>query len=252
MVNKTCNYVFPTDFEGEFVVQFYVLTRPPIQSDEERAAGTDVHLADGSRLGEARRCDACRKFVGMRPWMPPFRVELETWGCDYGDIAFNDVGADILVSLRLRDLLRNAGLNALSEFDAVDVVKARQHRKLFGDRPSYFKTTIRRSSSARVDHVASKFQWTEKPDICPVCWINKKGGTFLRNLRTIIDPDSWTGEDLFIPRGSNDFVASERFHAFCKSQEIKNACFVPCESYGHDHSRYQSGTDLPPPATVEL
>jgi hypothetical protein len=52
--------------------------------------------------------------------------------------------------------------------------------------------------------------------------------------RIIIDPKTWTGEDIFEPRGLSDFIASDRFKEVCKANDVKNAYFIPAEEYAYD------------------
>jgi hypothetical protein len=45
-------------------------------------------LEEGVTLAEAPRCPTCGRFVGMLKWQPPYRVEMDTWGDHFGDLAF--------------------------------------------------------------------------------------------------------------------------------------------------------------------
>ena len=61
---------------------------------------------------------------------------------------------------------------------------------------------------------------------------------FVRYIRswkgTIVDESTWTGEDIFIARGSADFIVTQRFKDVCEANHVTNAVFVPAEESGHD------------------
>jgi hypothetical protein len=74
-------------------------------------------------VGDAPRCPRCGGPIGMRPGLPPIRIELETWGKRFGDVAI-DAGNEVLVSERFKDAFQSVGLTGLSPFMPAEVVKA--------------------------------------------------------------------------------------------------------------------------------
>jgi hypothetical protein len=74
-------------------------------------------------VGDAPRCPRCGGPIGMRPSLPPIRIELETWGKRFGDVAI-DAGNEVLVSERFKDAFQSVGLTGLSPFMPAEVVKA--------------------------------------------------------------------------------------------------------------------------------
>jgi hypothetical protein len=205
---------------------FYLLNQTP--TGRNAAASIDALTADGTKYGDAPRCEACGDFLGMRPWLPPYRVELETWGSEFGDLAF-PTADDILVSLRFKQLWEREGLVGLSGFEPVEVVKVRRHRKFRGDPPPYFKAAVV-LSRAVVDNVASAVELEEQP-MCPVCQL---GSGIKRWKAIIIKPETWNGEDIFQLRWVGGFYVTNRFKEFCEANDIKNAVLIPAEEYGHD------------------
>jgi hypothetical protein len=210
-------------------MEFYLLNRTPRGLQE--AARTDVIAADGTKHGDAPRCDACGKYIGMRCWLPPYRVELDTWGRKFGDLAFQNVGADLLVSARFKRLYEEHELTGLISFEPVEIVNVNRHRNLSGEPPSYFKAGVYRSQTL-IDQTAAGLEW-ETPPSCEVCGL----GTTIKRWKGIaIRPETWTGEDIFLVRKmpGEDVITSPRFKAFCEVNEITNAVFIPAEEYGHD------------------
>ncbi|MBX7166846.1 MAG: hypothetical protein K1X74_11000 [Pirellulales bacterium] len=214
-------------------MKFFVLRRSNIDTPQERLAGTEALTAEGTRYGDAPRCPECGNIIGLRQWLPPYRVELETWGREFGDFAFAGGGVSFLVSLRFKALWELHDLVGLSGFNLVELAKIRHHRRISGEPPDYFKADVIRGTAA-VDPAASGKEWDRTPDICPTCRLDKSRATFLRQKGTVLEEGTWGGEDIFIPRASSDFVATERFKDFCEAHRVTNAVFVPAETHGCD------------------
>lgn len=178
---------------------------------------------------EPRVCSGCGRHVGQMIWLPPFHASLECWDREFGDLAL--VAREyLLVSERFKRLYQEAGLTGLSGFDPVKIVKVKRHKRFQGDPPAYFHVRVGRTEAA-IDLERSGFVWGEPDKVCPVC---RGGGDLWRWKRIVIEEGTWTGEDIFIPRGLSVFVASERFRRFCEWEQITNAVLVPAEEYWYD------------------
>lgn len=207
-------------------MKFFVLKEEPIA--DEQFASTDVLKADGTKRGDAPRCDNCGEYVGLLRWLPPFRVELETWGTEHADLAIT--GTELVVSLHFKQAWETSGLVGLSGFEDVEIVKIKRHRKSIGNPPAYFHATVHRSQTA-IDLKASEFEW-DAPPTCPVCL---QGDNVRRWKRIVVDEHTWTGEDVFIARGlAGGIIATERFKEFCDRNNFKNVVLLPAEVAGHD------------------
>jgi hypothetical protein len=156
-------------------------------------------------------------------------VKLETWGKRFGDLVFFGGGPDILVSERFGRLFDGAKLVGLAGFEPVEVVSAKRYRKLKGDPPHYLRAQVLRGQTD-VDYMASGFEFREPPT-CPAC---QMGVIMKRRSGIVIKPDSWQGEDIFMPRGSGEILVAPRFKEFCEAHDIANAIFAPAETYGRD------------------
>lgn len=211
-------------------MRFYVLERSSIGSQNEKAFGTDARKAHGTRRGNAPRCPTCGNWIGMKEWLPPYRVELETWGREFGDLVFMGP-PDVLVSERFKNLWAEEGLKGIESFDPVDIAAVKRHRKLTTAMPRYLRAKIQKSHTA-IDTTASGFEWG-KPPTCPECRI---GNPLKRWKGVIIDESTWTGEDLYEARGlPGTLIASERTRELCTSAAITNVVFIPGESYAQDY-----------------
>jgi hypothetical protein len=158
--------------------------------------------------------------------LPPYRVEIETWGKAFGDVVFG-FGTDLLVSERFASLWKEAGLVGLDGFDPVEIVKVVRRARLKDDPPRYFRVDVVRSRAA-IDDAASALE-REGESVCPDC---RLGGIIHRARRIVLEPSPLPVEDVFVARGlPGTILASERFRAFCISQNILNAVLIPASEF---------------------
>lgn len=216
-------------------MRFFVLK--PESSSKNAVALTDALMAKGSQTGDAPSCEACGKYIGMREWLPPFRVELETWGRSFGDLAFAG-GRDLLASQRFVELWKAESLTGLRGFEPVEVVKVRKRRKLPGNLPQYYRV-IGDYGGVTIDGKASGVEW-ENPLTCSVCG---KGELLKRFKRIVVVPGSWTGKDVMMPTCVPCYFVTERFKVFCEVHEIKNAVIIPAEEYSRDYYPWENSTE---------
>jgi hypothetical protein len=199
-------------------LRFFVLTQRIGANPYETSFVPD----EGARYGEAPRCPACGEYVGMREWLPPYEVELELHGDDWGDVAY--FGADMLVSCRFADAWKRARLVGLEVLDQVRVVKPRR-----ADVPEYLRTAVSVSEAA-VDEARSRIVRGRQPT-CRLC---RSGGIdAIRGL--VVEKETWSGEDVFEARGLQGLViASDRFRAFAEDEGLTNIGLVPLNAYVWD------------------
>ena len=209
-------------------MKFYVLTNP---HGFGRLAVTDFSTAEPVRLGEAPKCPVCGKFIGMLPWLPPHRAELELWSGEFGDIAFGP-GNELLVSERFAGVYRDWGLTGLTGFHDVEITRVlrRSGPRLRKPPPSYYCVGVCRSRAA-VDVQASglglKAPWT-----CEEC----RSGFIVRSERVVVEEGTWSGEDVFFARGlPGTILTSEHFREFFEANEINNGVLVQAHKYAFDY-----------------
>lgn len=157
----------------------------------------------------------------MLRWEPPYRVELETWGQRFGDLAFG-AGEEFLVSDRFARLWKEEGLVGLEGFHPVEIVKVkRRGKRIEGKPPRYFVVRPVYSDVA-VDQERSGFQWEEPPK-CGVC----REGTLLGYDRVVLEGEP--RENIFIPRRLGVVIVDKRFKDFCDGHKITNCTLIPAE-----------------------
>lgn len=210
--------------------RFYVLEEPRPGSADDAKTGTNALKEEGFIVGNAPKCPRCGRFIGMLTWLPPFRVEIERWGKEFGDVI--QIGSnDLLISGRFRQFYEGNQLTGLIGFDPVEVFRIIRHGRSGGQPPQYFKGNIVRTRTA-CDQTASGFDWTDSEPVCPECLWKKNSTTLREYKRVVIDPATWTGEDIFYPRGSPvNIVVSSRFRDVCVDNQVSNVIFRPAESH---------------------
>jgi hypothetical protein len=204
---------------------FYVLARKS-QSEYGSEYDTEFLAAEDARYGEAPRCPVCGEFTGMRQRLPPFRVELELQGRQFGDVVTGSGGSDLLVSPRFEDIYRSHGLTGLEGFEPVEIVQVRSRRRLTPEPPAYRRADVAPSETAIDLERAGVARGG--PIECSYCL-----RSLINGIRGVaIDEATWGGEDVFYPRGlPGTMVVSERFHDVCLEHGITNLKLVEAPEF---------------------
>ncbi|GIK54323.1 MAG: hypothetical protein BroJett014_32960 [Planctomycetota bacterium] len=211
--------------------RFYVVLKP---RSIDTVLCTEFLTHGEPNLAKAPKCPRCGLSYSLMRWLPPYRAELETWERGFSDIAFGS-GPSLLVSQRFRALFLASKLRGLSGFDPVEVVKIKRHKKFKGDPPPYFHVQVA-YSQARIDIKASGMEWGEGLVPCPECHATRN---VKRWQRLLIEPGTWSGEDVFIARGLNREMCSPAFKEFCDTNDLIGVVFLPSEHYAYDHYPYE-------------
>jgi hypothetical protein len=165
----------------------------------------------------------------MLKWLPPYRVLLKLRGTEFGDLVFGMHGDEMLVSELFADIWKHRDLKGLSGFQPVELIKVRSRRKKLPTPPRYARVAVGYGPAA-LDLQASAIEWLEPPN-CMEC----RSSTIVRWQRVVIEEATWTGEDIFEPRGlPGTWVVTPRFKSLCEEYQIKNAQFIPADEHGHD------------------
>lgn len=210
-------------------MRFYVLKKPLPR--EKAPTDTEYLQVKNSNIGEPERCKTCGRALSMRRWLPPYEIELETWGAGFADFV---VGMeDHLVSPRFREILSRNEITGFEGFNPICIRRFKKHRRFKGEPPAYVRVGVI-GTPAAVDVVASGFKWRVKtPQVCPMCRLGN--GILQRFDRVIIEPESWTGEDVFRARGlPGDIMVSQRFFDIWQSNELEGIQLIPAEEHWYD------------------
>jgi hypothetical protein len=205
--------------------RFFVLENDMFGRHDTQSLGSD-----SENVGEAPRCPQCGSIIGMLTWLPPYRVELELYGKDFGDFV-KGPGYDVLISERFAEAFRAEGLTGLLGFHPIELERVRKMRRgpMPAFVPRYFAVTACFGRGA-VDEARSRIR-RSKPVTCPEC--RSAGVDSVHGFR--LEPGTWQGEDVFRPRGKQgSILVSERFAEFAQRYKLTNLKLTPTEQYTWD------------------
>lgn len=189
---------------------------------------TEFLDVEPSILGDAPQCDVCRNYIDGSPWLPPYYAQLEVWERSFGDLAFGP-GNELLVTDRFQLCWNEMGLVGLVGFEPVQIVKVVRRKRFNGETPPYSHVVPVRSET-RVDLRASELEHDDDGSYCPVCHSGNVRGW----KRIVFQPDTWSGEDVFVARGlPGTIFVSDRFREFRDEYGISNCPLIPAEEYSH-------------------
>jgi hypothetical protein len=209
--------------------RFFVLTKGALWSRYD----ADVDPIEPENIGEAPRCPECGDVIGLLPWLPPYRAELELHGQELGDL-IKAPGYALLISERFAEAFRAEGLTGLEGFHPVEVPRVRRMGK--GSRkplsvPRYQVVSPCYGRGA-VDLVLNRVR-ISAPPTCPEC----RYGDIDAIHGFVLEPGTWAGEDIFRPRGiQGRIIVSERFKDFAERHQLTNMVLTPTERYVWDPS----------------
>jgi hypothetical protein len=137
----------------------------------------------------------------------------------------------MIVSEQFVLAFQDCGLNGLSPFEPVEIVKVIDR----GGRPNqpfprYFTATVTLSPTT-VDQQASGYVWADESKVCPACLFDR----LKRFARIVIKEETWNGDDIFYPRGGTRLMVSERFKAFCERHAFLNVVFRSPDQESYDY-----------------
>lgn len=212
--------------------RFFVLLRGEFDS----AYDTEMLEADPVNLGKAPGCERCGRFIGTRRWLSPRRVDLTLHGSTWGDFAFRGAaGEDFLLSERAARLYRASGMTGLSGFEPVEIARVRGNDQ---PAPRYLYVAVDHGGAA-VDEERSSLVRSEQV-ACEHCHY---GGILSAVHGFRLSPETWTGQDVFVPRGlPGTAVVTSRFRDWVESHRLTNVRLTPTEDYEWDSMAPISGS----------
>jgi hypothetical protein len=179
-------------------------------------------------FGEAPVCPKCGSSTGLKPWLPPHRVELFRHGSIFGDAAYG-AGYELLVTERFRFVWERHSLRGLSIFSPVDIVRIRP-RSAAAEAPTYLHV-VPSLTNTSIDDKRSRLI-RSGVEFCEVC---KAGATLDAINGFYIAEETWKGEDVFLPRGlSGTVVVTERFANAVEKSGLVGINLTPVEKYRWD------------------
>lgn len=216
-------------------MKFYVL----IPEDGQRFSANWTHAELVSpQFGEGDLCPACGAPVNMRKPLPPHNIRLSSSDPKkWGDFVW---GADFLlfVSERFAKAYLEEGLSGIRIFHPpATISKIGKHYtgSAIHPLPAYQLIDVEWNGANQDDTVSGLVN--ENPDgvKCSYC---RTGGFLLRQHGVELEPNSWTGVDIFTPRGAPvELLISERARLAFEKHRLTNMRVVPAEMFAYDRLR---------------
>lgn len=205
--------------QGLFVFEFS-------PSPDESESVSVFHHVLPFELEEPERCKHCQSPIRNPMRVPPLRYEIRTEGKGVGDFVFGP-GAGVLVSNSFREGFVDSKLKGVLEFIPVEITRIRRGSKNLPIENTYFQLRI-----SRVGRICYQASELEDEAICNICLSSR---SFKRIRRVVLEPNSWSENDIFIPFGTiSTVVTSSAFREMCLSKCYSNAVFIPAEKYSLD------------------
>jgi len=182
------------------------------------------------------RCPVCGAAIVGLLWLPPHRVRLSSAKPEkWGDFVWG-AGFPLLVSGRFKAIYETERLSGVTTFyPPVEIVRVGKHKS--GDLPlnlpEYHLIEIVWNGANQDDEASEVVR--ERAPRCTFCRV---GGFPRRQKGIVIEPGSWSGVDIFTPRGSPaQIVVSQRFKEVVDRYGLRNAWLIPAEKYAWDDHR---------------
>lgn len=214
-------------------MQFYVI------EPEKGLFGTKWAYGESEEpknRGEPRTCPVCGSFLSLMTWLPPHRMKLSSAKPEkWPDFLWAD-GHDLMVSGRFKSIYEVEGLSGITRFHPpAEIVRVGNKKRgdLPADLPTYHLVDIL-WGGANLDDKASGAVFKHWP-LCEFC---RSSGAVYSRERIILEPDSWTGADIFQARGvAGEILVSERFKEVVERYGLTNLLLISAERYGYDEFR---------------
>lgn len=198
--------------------RFYVLV--PARGS---ASDTEFFKSEPIARGAAPKCAACGRFLGMRRWMSPRHAQVVVHGEHPGDFAFAS-SSEFLVSQAAMSAIWDEELTGFKDVEEVEISSTLRAAPVEPGRYFYGEIT---QQGADLDTARSDVERTAAPD-CDRCLSD--GIASIRGFA--IDPSTWSGADIFVPRGlPGVVVVSEEFRRVAEEHGFSNIELVRTDRF---------------------
>lgn len=185
-------------------------------------------------VGEAPQCSICGHYIGGLPLLPPYRFKVQLFGNKFPDM-FVEIGDQILLSERLVEAFKNAGLQGLDGLNEVQIDKVKSRKKNPPEPPKYFISNITRSETW-LDRKASGLELEDGVD-CNRCF---GGGGIAKFDR--LKFMSVGGENLFTTNELSGLLLADcKFKSFFEEARFTGIRFCNAADYHFDGVFYSCG-----------
>jgi hypothetical protein len=187
---------------------------------------------DPINYGEAPRCPSCGEWIGMKRWLPPYRVRLVegTKTPKPADIITGPGFTSFIASDRFVKEFKRAGLTGVERWEPVDIEGYNDYE---GDpivapavvnRPYTYALLPAPKTRAKL----RKAVYKGPPPDCAVC---REGRGLESYEGFVVDDASWTGADVFMTTNAGLLVVTDRFADLCNAGEFTGVHLLPAAKF---------------------
>jgi hypothetical protein len=184
--------------------------------------------------GEAPRCSSCGRFIGLRPWLPPYRVRLVegTKTSAVADVIGGPgVGVGFIASKRFVDEFERANLKGVERWEPVVIEGYSDYEGDSLPSPTapdrIFKLAILPVPKTRAKLAEMHPTYKANPPDCLVCCQPRP--TAYQGV--VVDETSWMGADVFLLTNVGVLVVTDKFVDFVASGEFTGFDLVPAAEF---------------------
>jgi hypothetical protein len=173
------------------------------------------------KYGDAPRCPSCGEFIGMKPWLPPYRARLfkGVKTSTPADVITGPGFESFLASERFVAEFERSKIKGVERWEPVEIKRYNEQT---------FKLAILPvpRTRAKLTEMHAVFEGNA-PD-CPVC-----SQADLKSYEgVVIDKASWTGDDIFRTTNLGGvLIVTDHFAKFISAGKFTGVPLVPAETF---------------------
>jgi hypothetical protein len=196
-------------------MKFWIFDRPMMVGDWAYADILDP------KYGDAPRCPSCGEFIGMKPWLPPYRARLFKGlkASTPADVITGPGFNGFMASERFAAEFQRSKLKGIERWEPVEIKRYNEQT---------FKLAILPVPRTRAKLSEMHPVFMGNPPDCPVC-----GTAVLDSFEgVVIDEASWTGDDIFMTTNLGGMlIVTDRFAKFIGAGKFTGVPLVPAETF---------------------
>lgn len=176
--------------------------------------------------GDAPRCPHCGKFIGMKPWLPPYRASLSagTKASVPADVITGPGFTGFIAIDRFVADFERSRLRGIDRWESAELVGWNSTSYFYGVLPV---------PTAHADFSQMHPVFLDEPPTCPIC----RGATLDSYSGVVVDERSWSGDDIFLLMNIGLLMTTERFVDLVAAGEYTGFDLVPAGEYVPSYAR---------------
>ena len=184
-------------------------------------------------VGDAPRCPSCGEFIGLLPWLPPYRIRLVegTRTAAPADVITSAEFTSFIASQRFVTEFARSGLTGVERWEPVEIEGYNDYEGNSIPSPAEvnrayaFAVLPAPTARAKLEDMNAEYEGVVS---CKVCGIPESLDSF---EGIVLDETSWSGADLFGVTNLGQILVTERVVEFCERGEFTGVRLLPAADY---------------------